>query len=201
MIRPLEVILIGIAMGALLGAILGRFIQRRRSTDAPATKPVGIILLGALLGGSAGMAVGSLMGEGLGAVEDLPAITTPEEYDEIVLGSDKPAMLFLYTPSCPYCHHTAPIVRQLADEYGDRISVATLNMAGVDDINLINRIPARDNEGVPRILLFRRVPDTRLPDIEYAYGILGDLIGSETMDADQIRQILDNAIAETHTGE
>jgi thiol-disulfide isomerase/thioredoxin len=190
MITIIETIVIGAVAGMLLGAILGRWIQRRRPESKNKGMIASVVLLGALLGASAGFVVGMQQGPGLGAIGDLPAITTQHQLDEFATG-EAPALLLLYTTNCPYCHHAAPIFRQVADEYGDRATFATLQVdAGDLDINLVDLIATPGGTPVPQIWLFTEgVPAS------------DRVAGYEAMDIDQIRQMLDNALAEGHTGE
>ncbi len=52
---------------------------------------------------------------------------TTETFDEQVLRSDKPVLVDFWTEWCPPCKMIVPILEQIAEEYGDRLTVAKLN--------------------------------------------------------------------------
>jgi thiol-disulfide isomerase/thioredoxin len=188
MIHPLEVIVIGMAMGALLGAMVRRWLQRRRVSDTPTKRPVGIILLGMLLGGAAGMTVGSLMGEGIRAVDDLPAVTTTDAFQSVVLDSDLPVLIFVHTQRCPACHQTAPAFRAAAATYGETAVFATLD-ADAADPALLDLLDLR-GQPVPQLQLYYR--GQRVGEPQVGAGAIND---------EQIGQMLDTVPATDHTGQ
>ena len=52
---------------------------------------------------------------------------TAENFDEQVLRSGKPVLVDFWTDWCAPCKMIAPILEEIAAEYGDRLTVAKLN--------------------------------------------------------------------------
>ncbi|WP_169951390.1 thioredoxin [Microbispora sp. H11081] len=52
---------------------------------------------------------------------------TTENFDELVLRGDRPVLVDFWTDWCPPCKMIAPILEEIAAEYGDRLTVAKLN--------------------------------------------------------------------------
>lgn len=52
---------------------------------------------------------------------------TAENFDEQVLRSDKPVLVDFWTEWCPPCRMVAPVLEEIAAEYGDRLTVAKIN--------------------------------------------------------------------------
>ncbi len=94
-----------------------------------------------------------------------------EDFRREVLQSDVPVLVDFWADWCQPCHMVAPVVEQLAEEYGGRVKVAKVDIDANRDLSLeysINSIPA--------ILLFKdgevveRIPGVR-PRTEYAAAI------------------------------
>ncbi|MFF3671026.1 thioredoxin [Microtetraspora malaysiensis] len=75
---------------------------------------------------------------------------TAETFDEQVLRSDKPVLVDFWTEWCPPCRMIAPILEEIAAEYGDRLTVAKIN---ADDHPEIAR--RYDVLGFPTLNLYR----------------------------------------------
>ncbi|WP_424536732.1 thioredoxin [Sphaerisporangium viridialbum] len=52
---------------------------------------------------------------------------TDQNFDEQVLASGKPVLVDFWTEWCPPCRMIAPILEEIATEYGERLTVAKLN--------------------------------------------------------------------------
>ncbi|GGK80201.1 thioredoxin-1 [Sphaerisporangium melleum] len=52
---------------------------------------------------------------------------TAENFNELVLRSDKPVLVDFWTEWCPPCRMVAPVLEEIADEYAGRLTVAKLN--------------------------------------------------------------------------
>lgn len=50
------------------------------------------------------------------------------DFEEKVLGSNLPVMLDMWAPWCGPCRMVAPIVEELSEEYGDKVSFFKLNI-------------------------------------------------------------------------
>ena len=55
-------------------------------------------------------------------------------FDEIVLGSEKPVLVDFWATWCGPCKMIAPVVEELADEYADSLVVAKLDVDQAPDI-------------------------------------------------------------------
>ncbi len=73
-----------------------------------------------------------------------------ESFENDVLNSDKPVLVDFWAEWCGPCKMIAPILDDIANEYGDRITVGKLNV----DHN--NQTPPKYNiRGIPTLLLFK----------------------------------------------
>jgi thioredoxin len=75
---------------------------------------------------------------------------TDATFDQIVLGSDVPVLVFFYADWCPYSRMMDPIIQEIADEYAGKAKICKLN---IDDA------PATKAEfgvsAVPTFILFK----------------------------------------------
>jgi thioredoxin 1 len=79
-----------------------------------------------------------------------PLYITDEEFDEVILGSDKLAIVDFWADWCEPCHVMAAAVQILTEEYDGQIVVAKL------DVDVNPTIPARYNVmGLPTLIFFR----------------------------------------------
>ena len=69
---------------------------------------------------------------------------TDQSFDTEVLNSETPAIIDFWAEWCAPCRAIAPIVKELASQYGDKVKVAKLNID--------------DNPGVPGRYGIRSIP-------------------------------------------
>ena len=55
-------------------------------------------------------------------------------FDEVVLGSEKPVLVDFWATWCGPCKMIAPVVEELADEYADSLVVAKLDVDQAPDL-------------------------------------------------------------------
>ena len=75
---------------------------------------------------------------------------TDANFEEVVLKSDKPVLVDFWAEWCGPCKAIAPILEQVADEYGDRLQVAKLNVDEVQAVAMKYGI-----RSIPTLMLFR----------------------------------------------
>ena len=75
---------------------------------------------------------------------------TDNTFESEVLNGDKPAIVDFWAEWCQPCRRIAPIIKELAGEYGDRITIAKL------DIDSNPRTPGNYSvRAVPTVLAFK----------------------------------------------
>lgn len=98
--------------------------------------------------GSKEAEVTTVSGNGAPKVE--PIHITDADFEELILNSDKPAIVDLWADWCGPCHMIAPSVTQLAAAYEGRAVIAKLNV----DEN--PNVPGRYGiMGIPTLLYFK----------------------------------------------
>jgi thioredoxin 1 len=75
---------------------------------------------------------------------------TTENFDEQVLRGDKPVLVDFWAEWCPPCKMIAPILEQIEEEYGDRLTIAQIN--GDEHPEIVGRYGVM---GFPTLNLFR----------------------------------------------
>jgi len=73
-----------------------------------------------------------------------------QNFEEQVLQADRPVLVDYWAEWCGPCKAIAPILEEIADEYGDRIRIAKVNIDENPDV------PARFGiRGIPTLMLFK----------------------------------------------
>jgi len=75
---------------------------------------------------------------------------TDSDFEQEVLNSDQPVLVEYWAEWCGPCKMIAPVLEEVADEYGDKIQVAKLNI----DENP-NTPPKYGIRGIPTLMLFK----------------------------------------------
>jgi len=70
-------------------------------------------------------------------------------FDELVLRADKPVLVDFWAQWCPPCHQIVPILKQVADERADRLTVVKVNSDENPAISARYRVMA-----LPTLMLF-----------------------------------------------
>ena len=75
---------------------------------------------------------------------------TDAEWDEKVLGAEKPVLVDYWAEWCGPCKMIAPILEEIAEEYAGRVDVCKLDIDANQDIP-----PKYGIRGIPTLMLFR----------------------------------------------
>jgi thioredoxin 1 len=59
---------------------------------------------------------------------------TDQEFDDKVLGADKPVLVDFWAEWCVPCHMVSPIVEEIASENADKLGVAKVNVDENPDV-------------------------------------------------------------------
>lgn len=75
---------------------------------------------------------------------------TDQNFEDEVLQADRPVLVDYWAEWCGPCKAVAPILEEIAAEYGERVRVAKLNIDENPDV------PARYGiRGIPTLMLFK----------------------------------------------
>jgi thioredoxin 1 len=75
---------------------------------------------------------------------------TDATFEETVLKSDKPVLVDFWADWCPPCKMISPVLEQISEEYGDKLTIAKL------DYDANPQTPSRYGVlGLPTLLVFR----------------------------------------------
>jgi len=75
---------------------------------------------------------------------------TQDDFDQHVLRADRPVIVDFWADWCQPCHQLTPTIDKLAAHYGDRVTVAKLNIDDAQDVALEYQITS-----IPSVLVFR----------------------------------------------
>ena len=76
--------------------------------------------------------------------------TSDDNFESDVLGSDKPVLVDYWAEWCGPCKMIAPILDEIASEYGDRVKVCKLDIDANQDTP-----PRYGVRGIPTLMLFK----------------------------------------------
>lgn len=76
--------------------------------------------------------------------------TSDDQFADDVLAADKPVLVDYWAEWCGPCKMIAPILDEIADEYGDRLKICKLDI----DANQ-NTPPKYGIRGIPTLMLFK----------------------------------------------
>ncbi len=76
-------------------------------------------------------------------------VVDESNFDQVVLGADKPVLVDFWAQWCPPCHQILPILGQIATERQDRLTVVKLNSDENPAISANYRVMA-----LPTLMLF-----------------------------------------------
>ena len=83
-------------------------------------------------------------------VSDKIVHTTDAEWEADVLKADKPVLVDYWAEWCGPCKMIAPILDEIADEYGDRLKVCKIDIDANQDTP-----PKYGIRGIPTLMLFK----------------------------------------------
>lgn len=74
-----------------------------------------------------------------------------QNFDEAVLNSDTPVLVDFWAEWCGPCKALAPVIDELADEYGDKVKVGKLDTDANREVSVRFSVSA-----IPTVILFHK---------------------------------------------
>jgi len=140
-------VIIGTAIGLLAGALLGTVLKARGGTCPLTCNPYGAAVIGAILGGMAGLTLGPAAP--VAGMENVPAVASAEEFDRSITAADRPVFVDFYSNGCPPCRKLGPLVGKLAAEYGESCRFLKVDTGRLGELAVRHGV-----RGVPTVLVF-----------------------------------------------
>jgi thioredoxin 1 len=87
------------------------------------------------------------------AIQEIPMATkkvTDSSFGQDVLGADRPVLVDFWAEWCGPCRMIAPALEELSDEFGDRVTIAKLNIDENPDAPTKYGV-----RGIPTMILFK----------------------------------------------
>ena len=80
----------------------------------------------------------------------MAAININQEQFQQMMDSGRPVLVDFWAPWCGYCRRIGPVYEKIAEEYGDRLTVAKINVDEAAALAEAERI-----EVIPTLVLYR----------------------------------------------
>ena len=120
------------------------------------------------------------LGKIFGGGEKLQPISINDEnFKSEILESNVPVLLDVWGPSCAPCQKLAPIIVDIATDYGDRLKVAEMNAAASP--RTMGRLGIR---GTPTVVYFDRGRE-----VDRVVGFKGSLYHRDIIDNDILAEV------------
>jgi thioredoxin len=92
---------------------------------------IGTTIMGVAVGGFLGYMAYQLNGPSGPRSREIIEITSPEQFDQVVINSDKPVLVEFYTQWCTVCHKMIPTISDIADETKGKAAVVMVDAEAV----------------------------------------------------------------------
>ena len=80
----------------------------------------------------------------------MPIDVTTANFDSVVLGADKPVLVDFWAEWCGPCRMISPVLEELDAEYGDKLTVAKVNVDNEPDLAMRFNVT-----GIPLVGVFQ----------------------------------------------